>query len=86
MLTKSEYFAAIKIERDKRVAALENIRLATLQMDKLDEIVILTLAGQASRYYKEMIRLKKEMREHYPVKVCTCGATENAVEAEQWQK
>jgi hypothetical protein len=82
MLTKSEYFAAIKVEREKRVGVLESIRLATLRNTKLDEVEILTLAAKAMQYYQEMIRLKKEMREHYPIKVCTCGATESAAEAE----
>ena len=76
MLTKNEYFAAIKAEREKRVAALEAFRVATLTSNKLDHREILTYAAHANRYYKEMVRLKKEMRERFPVKVCTCGAIE----------
>ena len=75
-MNKSEYFAAIKIEREKRVAALEAFRVATLTPHKLDEREILSYAAHANRYYKEMVRLKKEMRERFPVKVCTCGAIE----------
>lgn len=78
MKTREEYKNAIESQAEMRLCALKYITQATL--DNYDERDILRWANDALTAYRNMTRLKDEMREIYPSQ-CTCQCVNHKVEA-----
>jgi hypothetical protein len=69
-LSKDQYKALIEDAVTSRREALAEITTATLKEFKEEDIV--TLGKKALEAYKEMITLKRQMREDYPPCTCSC--------------